>query len=978
MEASDWTRVKDIFSAAVELIGAEREAHVAGACAGNPEIEAEVRNLLAGHERAGNFLSSPAVPFSPPDELPPLFAPGQEVAGRFRILRFIARGGMGDVYEAEDLKLGERIALKTIRPQLESEARMDHLKHEIQAARRVTHPNVCRTYDLAEHGDPPLTIATMELLQGPTLSQQLREQGPFSRRDALPWIRRIAAGLQAAHDAGVIHRDLKPGNVILSGGVEGARPVITDFGLALSGISGSVPSARRAGTPRYMAPEQLEGKPVTPATDVYAFGVMIAEMVGARPLDSPDPSPPSGTPPFEGAISKKKLGPWRRVVRRCLERDPGRRYQRPIAVVSALRRAARFTPRRMVLLAVFAVAAVFGLWRLAAYMPSPQPPQWLLLAELDNRTGEPQLDGSFLFLLERELSNSQQIYVAPRIRIGDTLRLMNKDPESRIDEALGHEVCLRDGGIELVVGSRAERAGTGCRFTVWVTEAASGRVLGSSTQLAGTLGAVDVGDAVRRLALAVRKSAGERGTERPAIQTEMQHVTTPSLRACQLYSQAYQEVMRRKWDLSAQFAREAIAEDPKFAMAHLWLAYMLYKQHKGRPSWLPELEQAVALGDSISNRERLFLLAVQEDLNRNYEKAVLAYRRMLDSYPDDFMARDNLIGVLNGQNRTSEFIQENFRAADLRPTEWSLQYTGIVSAMVFGELDQARKFRDRFLRMQAVNSDPVSPKDPPEVAATLFLHELWLAGRLEELRNQLAKTNHAPTCLTMYETLGRLHDAGNYYDKLTPGVARECAPVALAYLRDDEKELRSSRGTLKNPCLDPLTMLLDIRADSTLTERENILSDAVSCGFQPGWLARQAIEGRFSSLSGDALLSSRQIELFGNQSLRWVTTGTPEVYLLRLGLARAYESAGDDAGAQHVLEEVDFGPIRTFSHKGLSVAAYWHRLRYERARYLRKLGQIQEAQEIENGLKRDLRIADPDHPILVRLGESERRPFRIY
>ena len=155
---------------------------------------------------------------------------------------------------------------------------------------------------------------------------------------------------------------------------------------------------------------------------------------------------------------------------------------------------------------------------------------------------------------------------------------MKKNPESRIDETLGREVCLRDGEIELVVGSRAERAGTGCQFTVWVTEASSGRLIGSSTQLAGTFGAVDVENAAHRLALAIRNSAGERGTERTGIETEMQHVTTPSLRACERYSRAVQEVMRYHWDISEQFAREAIAEDPQFAMAHLWLAFVLRRR----------------------------------------------------------------------------------------------------------------------------------------------------------------------------------------------------------------------------------------------------------------------------------------------------------------------------------------------------------------------------------------------------------------
>jgi serine/threonine protein kinase len=198
------------------------------------ELYEEALKLLASHDRAAHFLSGQAIDLGASGEPSPMFAPEELVAGRFRIVRFIARGGIGEVYEVEDRVLDERVALKTVQPHIADAKTFELFKQEIQSARRVTHPNVCRIHDVAEHGEPPVMLLTMELLHGPTLSRRLRESGPFSRREALPLVEQMAAALQAAHDAGMIHRDFKPGNVILTGQANALRPVVTDFGLAQS------------------------------------------------------------------------------------------------------------------------------------------------------------------------------------------------------------------------------------------------------------------------------------------------------------------------------------------------------------------------------------------------------------------------------------------------------------------------------------------------------------------------------------------------------------------------------------------------------------------------------------------------------------------------------------------------------------------------------------------------------------------------
>ena len=373
MTPDRWQQLERIFSEALEREGVERDLFLKAACEGDPELYLEARRLLAGHERAAGFLSDPAIALSGGDEPPPLFAPEQVIAGRFRIVRFIARGGMGEVYEAEDLTLATKVALKTIQPRITGDTALELFKQEILSARRVTHPNVCRIYDIAEHGHPAVMFLSMELLEGPTLSRHLKEHGPFPRSKALPLISQICAGLQAAHDAGVIHRDFKSGNVILAGGSRVWRPVITDFGLALPAGS-DVEKSPSAGTPGYMAPEQLQGGPATPATDVYALGVVIGRIIGATQFAGPGGSSSPSREPLRAGGEWKELGPWTGVVRRCLKEEPAQRYQRPAEVAAALWRSSKLlSPRRMAL----AIAALGGLFTLfwLTHRPPPAVPR---------------------------------------------------------------------------------------------------------------------------------------------------------------------------------------------------------------------------------------------------------------------------------------------------------------------------------------------------------------------------------------------------------------------------------------------------------------------------------------------------------------------------------------------------------------------------------------------------------------------------
>ena len=300
-----------------------------------------------------------------------MFADGDRLDGRYEIRRLIAKGGMGEIYEAADLVLGETIALKTLALcHLDEEQATQRLLAEIHLARRVLHPNVCRLLELggygpaarqhrAEAGEAP--FVTMELLDGETLAQRIARCGHFDVGAAQRVLRQVALGLAAVHRAGVVHGDLKSENIFLERGRDGvARVVIIDFGLARSLLPGAhrpPPRAARevAGTVAYMAPEQLQGAEATPASDIYGLGVVVFQMVtGQLPFQLAPTAEATqaalaariaGPPPLPSAI-RRELGPaWDQLVARCLARDPAERFARAEQLLCALHGMPRQLPR---------------------------------------------------------------------------------------------------------------------------------------------------------------------------------------------------------------------------------------------------------------------------------------------------------------------------------------------------------------------------------------------------------------------------------------------------------------------------------------------------------------------------------------------------------------------------------------------------------------------------------------------------------
>jgi hypothetical protein len=361
--------IERICNTALECPPAERDRFLADACGDDQSLRVQVDRLLAQEPRAASFLETPAIlvagreiggsldggddtdaatTLSPrasadaPSDTPkgfaqhgPLddarFAPGEIFASRHRIVSLLGRGAMGEVYRADDLKLGQPVALKLLASTAEDGGgRRQRFITEVRHARTIGHPNVCRVYDIGEADG--WSYISMELVDGETLESLLRRIGPLPAEKTLDIARQLCAGLAAAHDRGVLHRDLKPSNIMVDGR---GQIRILDFGLAVTRSDWTI--GEIAGTPAYMAPEQAVGNRATEQTDLYALGLILYELYAGRPLfpmssggrrhrdDTPAvPSVPGMDPAIE------------RIIHACLERDPIKRPASALAIAALL------------------------------------------------------------------------------------------------------------------------------------------------------------------------------------------------------------------------------------------------------------------------------------------------------------------------------------------------------------------------------------------------------------------------------------------------------------------------------------------------------------------------------------------------------------------------------------------------------------------------------------------------------------------
>lgn len=325
MSTEKFAQLKSIFSHALELREGEVAAYLDAACGDNVRLREQVEEMLRQAASADTALITEGV-----GEPTHAIELGSLLAGRFLLKRFIGQGGMGEVYLAEDQELGGVLALKTVRGGLLDSQGAARFRREVQLSRQVTHPNICRVFDVGKEmvEGRELIFLTMEYLEGETLSRRLSRAGKFSPEEAEPLVKQLAQALDALHQKGIMHRDLKPANVM----IDGQRLCVMDFGLARA-FEGEGSDAHYTqtgaiiGTPGYMAPEQLMGEQATAASDIYSMGLLVFEMLTGKKASLADTL-------VEGQTGLPAA--WEAMVLKCVSRDVANRPSSALAAVAML------------------------------------------------------------------------------------------------------------------------------------------------------------------------------------------------------------------------------------------------------------------------------------------------------------------------------------------------------------------------------------------------------------------------------------------------------------------------------------------------------------------------------------------------------------------------------------------------------------------------------------------------------------------
>jgi eukaryotic-like serine/threonine-protein kinase len=595
-------------------------------------------------------------------------AVGQRFGPRYRIVKLLGMGGMGAVYQAWDADLDVLVALKVIRVEEgsdpgETRAIERRFKQELLLARQVTHKNVVRIHDLGEIDG--IKYITMSYIEGEDLASLLKREGQLTVPRALRILRQVVSGLVAAHEAGVVHRDLKPPNIM----IEGDQAIIMDFGIARSssptsevtasstttGATGAHRTGRHTpqstmagtivGTIAYMAPEQARGDAVDQRADIYAMGLIATDMlVGPRRRpqqtlqdlrrDSDDPPTPLRL--IEPSVPEALEA----VVLRCLQRHPARRYQTTAELLSALNRlddqgkklpAIRRLTRRMVaataLLGLTLLGATFYVTRILTTPPVQPDPVSVVIADLDNQTGDPAFNRTLEPMLRRALEGAGFISAYDRNGIA---RILGVQPPERLDEMAAREMAVKE-AVGVVLSGSVARDGDGYAIAIKATRTVTGEVLADATTEVDTK--EEVVEAATQLMTTVRTALGDEASE-SAQMFAMASLSATSLDVVQHYAAAQEASSNNRFDEARENLLKAVEVDPKFGVGYQLLA--VQSRNLGQLQEADKyINEALKYLDGMTERERYSTRGFYYRLTGDYPQCVKEYGELIARYAAD-------------------------------------------------------------------------------------------------------------------------------------------------------------------------------------------------------------------------------------------------------------------------------------------------------------------------------------------------------
>jgi serine/threonine protein kinase/tetratricopeptide (TPR) repeat protein len=736
MTPERWEQIKEIFQAALEREPQQRAVFLGQACAGDDDLRVEVESLLVADAETDQPVDRPALSGSAKllsantSPSPPAVAadlPAGHSIGPYQILRLIGRGGMGEVYLAQDKRLGRRIALKLLPVRFTSDPeRVYRFRQEARAASALNHPNIVVIFDIGQDNERHFMAA--EFVEGQTLREVLKCER-LAALQALDIAIQIAGALEAAHQAGIIHRDIKPENLMLR--PDGYVKVL-DFGLAKLADPGSANSGESSedatrdsglpsgfetrtgmvlGTANYMSPEQARGQKVDARTDQFSLGVVLYEMLTRhRPFEGAtrnhtmvailDKEPP----PLADYLASAPPG-LQHLVSRVLAKDRDERYPTSKDLLACLKdlkhelefqaelartgqpsnqthkhdnvptnenppriTESRTPPKRgltaaLIALAVLALAAVTTFFYFNRRAPLTEK-DTILLADFDNRTGEAVFDGTLKQALAVQLEQSPFLNIYSDEQVRGALRYMNRSAHELVTKDVAREICQRQ-RLKAMLGGTISSLGSHYVITLEAVNAQTGEAI--ARQQAEAVSKEQVLSSLGKAATALREKLGESLHSIQKFDTPLEQATTSSWEALKAFSLGAERAIRGDYPAAIPFYKRAVEMDPDFAMAYKELSTQ-YNNARQIELAAEASEKAFALRARVTEREKLHIEASYYlQTTVEYDRAIEALLLLKQTYPQDVYARNTLAYCYNLTGQPENVLEEAREAIRLDP-----------------------------------------------------------------------------------------------------------------------------------------------------------------------------------------------------------------------------------------------------------------------------------------------------------------------